>query len=120
MEIDPGGIIVVVADHLPPLPKGAKDYDRQGYLGRWSRSRSEPDREVSMQECFLLMAADGQVLDLEGRLFHHFDLFGWILDRLSGGAYCRLKSCDFGKLPLQRKKYIPAYRALLGQASRGL
>jgi phosphoglycerol transferase MdoB-like AlkP superfamily enzyme len=45
-EIDPGGIIVVVADHLPPLPQGVKDYELSSLRSLWVDTRSSLRRGI--------------------------------------------------------------------------
>ena len=115
-EADPHGIIVLVADHLPPLPAGTADYERFGYEGRGLLPESA--RASLPYDNFLLVLVDGQPRKLP--LMRHFDLPHWILNELSHGAYCRDKpgECDFGKLPLDRNRYLDEYRTVLGLASR--
>jgi phosphoglycerol transferase MdoB-like AlkP superfamily enzyme len=113
-EIDPHGIVVLVADHLPPLAGGMRDYEHLDYEGRGLL----PDAAKSSRffENFLLVLVEGEGKKLP--LMRHFDLPHWILNELSHGAYCQAKRCDFGALPLDRKKYLDEYRTVLGLASR--
>lgn len=116
-EADPHGVVVLVADHLPPLPAGIGDYERFGYEGR---GLLPDDARASLPyENFLFVLVDGQPRRLP--LMRHFDLPHWILNELSHGAYCRDKPalCDFGRLPLDRNRYLDEYRTVLGLASRG-
>src|SRR5207247_781254 len=106
----------MVADHLPPLPAGTIDYERFGYEGRGVL----PDaaRASWPYENFLFVLVDGQPRKLP--LMRHCDLSHWVLNELSHGAYCRDKpaECDFGRLPLDRNRYLDEYRTVLGLASR--
>jgi hypothetical protein len=112
-EADPHGIVVLVADHLPPLT-GIQDYERFEYEGRGLLPKSASSSRLF--ENFLLVLVDGQPRKLP--LMRHFDLPHWILDELSHGAYCKEKRCDFGALPLDPTKYVDEYRTVLGLASR--
>ena len=113
-ELDPTGIIMLVADHLPPLPRGTRDYERYGYKGRGLLPPGAAD--FRFFENFLLVFVDGQPRKLP--LMRHFDLPHWLLNELTHGAYCKEKRCDFGTLPFDPKSYLDAYHTLLGLASR--
>ncbi len=111
--LDPHGIIVLVADHLPPLPGGTSDYKHLGYAGRGVLPESASASRL--YENFLLVLVDGQARKLP--LMRHFDLPHWVLNELSHGAYCKEKRCDFGALPLERTRYLDEYRTVLGLAA---
>jgi hypothetical protein len=113
-ELDPQGIIVLVSDHLPPLSKGILDYQRLDYRGRGNLSGTL--NEYLKFDNFLLVIADGQVQKLPR--MRHFDLPHWILDRLSHGKFCQDRDCDFGRLPIDPKKYLDHYRTIMGLAGR--
>jgi hypothetical protein len=115
-DVDPRGIVVLVADHLPPLSGGIGDYARFGYEGRGLLPASA--RASLPYENFLLVLVDGQPRKLP--LMRHCDLPRWILNELSHGAYCREKpnECDFGRLPIDRNRYLDEYRTVLGLAAR--
>jgi hypothetical protein len=114
LELDPRGLIVMVSDHLPPLAGGTLAYQRLGYQGRAglpdSLERYRPFDNL------LLVIADGKVQKLPR--MRHFDLPRWILDQLTGGAYCHEKICDFGRLPVNPAVYRDEYRTILGLAAR--
>jgi Phosphoglycerol transferase and related proteins, alkaline phosphatase superfamily len=114
MEMDPQGIIVLVADHQPPMPKGVWEYPQFGFRSRTGLSGALD--EFKRFENFLLIIADGKPQKLP--LMRHFDIPRWILDRLTGGGYCREKICDFGRLPVDQKPYLDDYRTIMGLASR--
>ena len=110
-EADPHGVIVLVADHLPPL---LEDYQRLDYEGRGLVPKAASSSRLF--ENFLMVLVDGEPRKLP--LMRHFDLPHWILNELSHGAYCKEKRCDFGALPLDPAKYVDEYRTVLGLASR--
>jgi hypothetical protein len=113
-EADPNGIVVMVADHLPPIGDGVADYERLGYEGRGPLPKgAEASR---LFENFLLVLVGGEAKKLP--VMRHFDLPHWILNELSHGAYCMEKRCDFGVLPLDPARYVDAYRTVLGLASK--
>jgi len=116
LRLDPEAIVVVVGDHLPTLPDGERDYQRLGYQGRAGLAARAP--ELLQHETFLLLVAAGQVKRVP--LMHHFDVPHWILDQLTGGAWCRARPglCDFGRLPLDRQGWQERYRAVLAAAAR--
>jgi phosphoglycerol transferase MdoB-like AlkP superfamily enzyme len=114
IEMDPRSIIVLVADHLPPMPKGVWEYPQFGFRSR--AGLSEALYEFRRLENFLLIIADGKAQKLP--LMRHFDIPRWILDQLTGGGFCREKICDFGRLPVEQKPYLDAYRTIMGLASR--
>ena len=114
VALDPDALVVLVADHLPPLPGGVGDYRRLGYLGRSGLAAAH--RELVTHENFLLAIVDGRPTRLP--LMRHFDVPHWILDQLSDGAYCREQGCEFGRLPVDRDAYLDRYRTILGLAAR--
>jgi hypothetical protein len=112
--VDPNGLVVMVADHLPPLPGGKADYVQLGYAERDALPTAAAGSRL--YENFLLVVDRGQARKLP--LMRHFDLPHWILNELSHGAYCERKRCDFGALPLPSERYMDAYRTILGLAAR--
>ncbi len=114
LAVDPKSIIVMVADHLPPLPNGTDDYDRLHYQSR--AGLKGPARASTDYEQFLLVIIDGKPRKVP--LMRHFDLSHYILNELSHGAYCQKKRCDFGRLPVDKRSYLDEYRTILGLASR--
>jgi len=112
-KVDPSGIILLVADHLPPLPHGTIDYIRLSYQSRFGLDRMAP--ALVPYEGFLLVIVGGQPTKLP--LMRHFDLPRWVLDQLSHGAYCQRKRCDFGRLPVNPTRYLDQYKTILGLAT---
>jgi hypothetical protein len=114
IEADPRGVILLVADHLPPLPSGKADYARYGLETR--PGLAETSREARTYENFLLAIVGGQPVKLPR--MRHFDLPHWLLNELSQGAYCQAKHCEFGRWPIEHERYLERYRTILGLASR--
>jgi len=114
VALDPSALVVLAADHLPPLPAGVADYHRLGYQGRSDLAAAHP--ELVTHENFLLAVVNGRPTRLP--LMRHFDVPHWILDQLSDGAYCREQGCEFGRLPVDRDAYLERYRTILGLAAR--
>ena len=100
-----------MADHLPPLPAGKRDYARLGFHAHHLGGSDE-----GLYETFLLVIDRGEVEQLP--LMRHFDLYRLILDKLSSGRYCSLKTCDYGAVPLEREAYLRDYATVLGMAVR--
>jgi hypothetical protein len=113
-DLDPTGLIMLVADHLPPLSRGTRDYERYGYKGRGLLPPTAAGYQLF--ENFLLVFVDGQPRRLP--LMRHFDLPHWLLNELTHGAYCQAKRCDFGALPFDPQSFLDDYHTLLGLASR--
>lgn len=115
VEVDPAALIVVVGDHLPPLPEGEADYRRLGYLEQNELARQHPEDLYHLT--FLLLLDAGQIV-LRPWL-RHFDVMHWVLDRLTDGEYCRRKPalCRFGEMPLEAA-WRERYRAVLALAAR--
>lgn len=116
VEVDPRSVIVLVGDHLPPMPGGIGDYARLGYQSRMGLSGNV--RQLGAYENFLLVLVDGKPVKLP--LMRHFDLPHWVLNELSHGAYCQQKRCDFGHLPIDKRSYVDAYQTIIGLAATAM
>ncbi len=106
MAMDPTALIVLVSDHLPPLPGGIGDYDTMGYFQNVS------DRLLVNR---FLVFRGGKMERYEK--FAHFNIYRLILDFVTDHAYCRTLPCHFG-YPLDREAYRNDYRTIIGLASR--
>ncbi len=113
VEADPTGIIVLVGDHLPPLPGGKADYLRLGYAAR--AGMSDLGLDLTPYENFLLVFVAGVPRKLPR--MRHFDLPRWLLNELTHGVMCRHVACDFGRLPLVPARYLTEYETILGLAA---
>jgi hypothetical protein len=113
--LDPHSLIIVVGDHLPPLPDGELAYQRLGYLKDNPLARERLGDVAHLT--FLLLFDAGQVVPRP--LLRHFDVPHWVLDRLTEGAYCREKPglCRFGEMPLDAA-WRERYQAVLSLAAR--
>lgn len=114
LRLDPHSLILLVGDHLPPLPAGKADYLRLGYTGRSGLLQSAPDFVTN--ETPLMVWVDGTPTKLPR--MRHFDLSHYLLDQLSHGLHCKLHPCDFGRVPYDRKAYVDSYQTILGLAAK--
>ena len=105
--LDPESLIVLVADHLPPLTEGVDAYARFGYL-----PAGTPDRFYRNR---VLVYRDGQPQKLDP--FYHFNLYRLILDYVTQGEYCKKMPCDFS-YPLDKEKLRDDYRIIIGLGAR--
>lgn len=106
MALDPTALIVLVSDHLPPLPDGRGEYDTLGYF------QSDPERLLINR---FLVFREGKLEKYDR--FAHFNIYRMILDFVTDRAYCRQLTCNFGH-PLDREVYRNDYRTIMGLASR--
>ncbi len=81
-ELDPKGILLVVADHLPPLEQGKAAYDRLGYLG---------NRKQSDFTTFIALFDAGRPV-VTGPMHHH-DIPQLLYRLLTDGRYCAGDRC---------------------------
>ena len=96
MEIDPESIIVLVADHLPPLDK-ENIYKKYGYKYDLSLNR-------------LLVIDHSKVIKLPQET-SHYNIYRYILNSLSDGYYCEEKACA---VPFkEREKLLDDYYSIL-------
>ncbi|MEO5340922.1 MAG: sulfatase-like hydrolase/transferase [Magnetococcus sp. MYC-9] len=106
IAMDPTSLIVLVSDHLPPLPGGIGEYDRLGYF------QTATDRLLVNR---LLVFREGKI-EKQGK-FAHFNIYRLILDFVTDHAYCRAMPCNFG-YPVDREALRNDYRTLIGLASQ--
>ncbi|MEO5363555.1 MAG: LTA synthase family protein [Magnetococcus sp. DMHC-8] len=106
LALDPTALIVLVSDHLPPLPGGIGEYATLGYF------QQRPDRLLINR---LLVFRDGKPERHE--YLTHFNIYRLILDFVTDQAYCRTLPCRFDP-PHDREVYRNDYRTLIGLATR--
>lgn len=82
VALDPDGVIVIVADHLPPLEHGKAAYERLGYLGNAAQSD---------YSTFLTVIDRGKPVRLGP--IHQYDLSRRIYDLLIDGGFCGESRC---------------------------
>ena len=101
IQIDPDAIIVMLADHLPPMPGGIGEYEKAGYLTGVDNGR---------KHTLLAVFDRGQPLDIKG--MHHYDVPALIYRLLTGNHYCETDDCKSrSKERLQRE-----YRRIMAHA----
>lgn len=98
---DPNAIIIVLADHLPPMPRGKSEYADMGYL---------PQMKNSSKLTFLAAFDRGKKVPLRG--MHHYDVPSLIYSLLLGKPYCETPDCK----PRTEEELINDYRRLMAHA----
>ncbi|MEO5348340.1 MAG: sulfatase-like hydrolase/transferase [Magnetococcus sp. YQC-3] len=106
MAMDPTALIILVSDHLPPLPEGRGMYDTLGYF--------QGDKERLLINRFVVFR-EGKVEKYDR--FAHFNIYRLILDFVTDHEYCRRKGCNFGP-PVDREAYRNDYRTIIGLGAR--
>ncbi|MBF0162146.1 MAG: sulfatase-like hydrolase/transferase [Magnetococcales bacterium] len=106
MALDPTALIIVVSDHLPPLPGGIGEYEKLGYF------EGVADRLLINR---LLVFRGGKMEKLDK--FAHFHIYRLILDFVTDHAYCQNLPCTFD-YPVDREAYRNDYHTIMGLASR--
>jgi phosphoglycerol transferase MdoB-like AlkP superfamily enzyme len=107
MRIDPNSLIILVADHVPPLRNGPNTYSALQYL---------PDHQDAMYYNRLAVIADKQVRRYHD--IHHYELPDIIFDYLSDGQYCEKNPCaHLGQSTSTREQRLDAYLRLMAHAA---
>lgn len=106
MALDPTALIVLVSDHLPPLPGGTGEYDNLGYF------QNRPDRLLVNR---FLVFREGKMEKHDS--FRHFNVYRLILDFITDQAYCRTMSCQNG-YSIDKEAYRNDYHTIIGLATR--
>lgn len=76
-QLDPDGLIILVADHLPPLRKGINEYERLGYMA---------GEEDATHQTFMAVIDKGKPYKVGKQ--HHYDLPKLVYQLLSDKKYC--------------------------------
>ncbi len=98
---DPQSIVIVLGDHLPPMPEGKGVYEALGYL---------PDRPESDKLTLLAVFDRGEPLSLAD--FHHYDVPALVYRLLLGRPLCETDDCRPRGAAMLRQ----AYRRLMAHA----
>ncbi|MBF0584433.1 MAG: LTA synthase family protein [Magnetococcales bacterium] len=106
IALDPSALIILVSDHLPPLPGGIGEYDTLGYF------QNVPDRLLINR---LLVFRAGKIEKYDK--FTHFNLYRLILDFVTDQAYCRAMPCNF-TYPVDKEALRNDYHTIIGLATR--
>ena len=84
IRIDPESLIILIADHVPPLRNGPNTYEALAYLdgveGAYYHNR-------------LAIIDRGQPMVMP--VIHHYEIPTLILNYLSEGGYCKMHGCSF-------------------------
>jgi phosphoglycerol transferase MdoB-like AlkP superfamily enzyme len=102
-EIDPDGLIILVADHLPPLRKGINEYERLGYLA---------GEEDANHQTFMAVIDRGKPYKVGKQ--HHYDLPNLVYERLSDQQYC--EQAESLCAPRNEKEQTQDYMRLMAHA----
>ncbi len=106
MALDPEGIVLILADHLPPLEQGKAAYERFGYLG------NRPQSDYST----LLAVIDHGRPATTGSLHHH-DIPQLLYRLLTGGSYCEGGRCRKRSEAELRDAYLQVMAHALADAN---
>jgi hypothetical protein len=102
-EVDPDGLIILVADHLPPLRKGINEYERLGYLA------GEKDAN---HQTFMAVIDRGKPYKVGKQ--HHYDLPNLVYQLLSDQQYC--EQAESLCAPRNEKEQTQDYMQLMAHA----
>jgi len=100
-KMDPDSIVIVLGDHVPPMPEGKGVYEQLGYLA---------GREDSSKLTLLAVFDRGRPLSLTD--FHHYDVPALVYRLLLDGRYCETQSCQ----PRSAQTLQRQYRRLMAHA----
>ena len=110
IKLDPSSLILVISDHLPPIPGGRKGYKKLGYFCK---------EDIKFEKCvlqnfFLLIDAGQKEKWINIRHFHLYEI---ILDKLSSGRFCKIKDCSYKTKNINEEKYKESYLAIIKKAN---
>lgn len=103
MALDPDGIIVLISDHLPPMPEGIGHYEALGYL---------PGVEEGAKHTLLAVFDRGKSLSLPVQ--RHYELPALLYRLLAGDGFCASNGCETPTETELRSRYFK----LMAQAVR--
>jgi len=102
-EADPDGLIILVADHLPPLRKGINEYKRLGYMA---------GEEDANHQTFLAVIDRGKPYKVGKQ--HHYDLPQLVYQLLTNDQYC--EQAESLCAPRNEKEQSDDYMRLMAHA----
>ncbi|HEY0721297.1 MAG TPA: sulfatase-like hydrolase/transferase, partial [Gammaproteobacteria bacterium] len=108
LAIDADSLIILIADHVPPLDNGPNAYNALRYLD--NRDNSYYYNRIAILE-------NGKTTVYPA--LHHYELPALILNYASSGAYCRQQACTFNGSgqPMVREAYMERYLRLMAHAA---
>ncbi len=99
--LDPDSIVIVLGDHVPPMPEGRGVYEQLGYLSEW---------EDSSKLTLLAVFDRGKAPPLAD--FYHYDVPALVYRLLLDGRYCETERCQ----PRSARTLQRQYRRLMAHA----
>lgn len=107
-ELDPDSLIVMVADHVPPLVYGPITYRELDYLG---------NIENADHYNRLLILENGEPKTYP--LLHHYDIQNIVYDFITSNAYCQHRQCSHrtGKSEGNSGRFLDEYYRLMAHAT---
>lgn len=84
IELDPGSLIILVSDHLPPGQHGRMSFQKLRYLN------NSPD---SLHMNRIMIIEQGKVKKYA--TMHHYDIPSVVYNSITNGAYCKVYTCGF-------------------------
>jgi hypothetical protein len=107
IALDPESLIIMVADHVPPLQFGPNTYKALGYMD---------NREGSHFYNPLVILDRGKVVTLDP--IRHFDMPNLVVNFLTEGRHCAAGGCDYlAATKPPREAYVERYLAMMAHAS---
>lgn len=108
IKLDKNSLIILVGDHLPPLGDGPDSYQALQYMD---------NVENSHYYNRLMIIENGSPIAYKD--MSHYDLPDVVYNYISGGQYCRQKSCAFldGNTTKERWLFLEKYLTLMAHAS---
>ncbi|HEY5603634.1 MAG TPA: sulfatase-like hydrolase/transferase [Gammaproteobacteria bacterium] len=107
--MDPQSLVILVADHVPPLIYGPITYRELGYLG---------NIENSYYHNRLMIVENGTPKTYN--TIHHYGIPDIVYDYLTAGHYCRNNGCAHTdtRIAQDKAQYLPQYFHLMAHASQ--
>lgn len=113
VAIDPDSIVIILGDHVPPMPDGKGVYERLGYLSEYHDGSKLTLLAVFDRGKALTPAQiAGQSATATGMDFHHYDVPALVYRLLLGGRYCETAGCH----PRSAETLQRQYRRLMAHA----
>jgi len=107
IELDKNSLIILIADHVPPLRNGPNTFKALRYMD---------NAEHSTYYNRLAIIENGQVVKYAP--IHHYELPDVVLNYLTTGQHCQTQACaHLGKTTTPRDARLGAYLSLMAHAS---
>lgn len=107
IELDKSSLIILIADHVPPLRNGPNTFKALRYMD---------NREHSIYYNRLAIIENGEVKKFAP--IHHYELPDVVLNYLTAGHHCQRRACAHLGMPTApRDARLDAYLTLMAHAS---